>query len=354
MRRQLAILAVLVAVLVFADGYLRGVARSNRLEASLLMPLVDPRAEVVPERIRTIVVQQGSRPQSWTYELRGRSWRYPAYFNAHVRGDRIDLLLRSLLQSAGTKVSDEAADHGHFGLTSESALRVGLSDGSGVRLLDVWVGRGAPGPRAGESYVRLAGDDAVVHLHANPSHALAGGWRAAPILDPYVLPRSLVRRAVTRLNFITAGHGVPESLWRVAVAPDTSRPYVPRPGGPEYRWLAGASEGGQDSCRTENVYAYTAFLRRLRYDELHDLKGDYGFAADRRLELIDEEGVVNVLEVGRQNADGGLFLRNLSAGIVCTISPDKATLLFPLLQEALIDSLDRPSPYELAEPGGRP
>ena len=356
MNRLLLGLGLLVALLVTADNRLRTIAESARVSTSVLRPLTDPRAEVVPERVRVVSIRPRKSSQAWTYELKGKAWRYPGYFGAHVLSDRIVVLLRSLLQSAGTVVSTDSGNYSHYGLTSDTALRIELRDGSGAQLLDVWLGRGAPGPRSPEAYVRRAGEDTVIHLHTNPLHALVGATGVAPLIDPHVLPRNLARKQFVRVNFITDEPGVAPSLWRIEVPPDTAARALPRPGQVDYRWLAGSAGAQVDTCPAANVFAYTSFLRKLRYQRLHDPDGDYGFAAaGRSVELIDEEGMVDVLEVGDLDDErGGVLLRNRTANMVCSVAPEKATLLFPQLRPALLDSLPRPSPYDLAEPtGGR-
>jgi len=349
-------LGLLVVLLVTADNRLRAVAESERLATSALRPLTDPKAEVVPERVRVVSIRPRQSSQAWIYELQGRGWRYPGYFGAHVISDRIALLLRGFLQSAGTIVSTDSGDFDHYGLTSDTALRVELRDSSGELLLDVWLGRGAPGPRSSEAYVRRAGEDTVIHLHANPMHALVGARGVAPLIDPHVLPRNLTRKQLVKINFNTDESGVARSLWRIEVPPDTSAgSFPPRLGQIDYRWLAGVT-GAVDTCMTTNVFAYTSFLRRLQYQRLFDPDANYGFVASGpTVELIDEEGVVDVLEVGGLDSErGGVLLRHRAADMVCTITPEKAALLFPQLRAALLDTLPRPSPYDLAEPtGGR-
>ncbi len=71
MNRLLLGLGLLVVLLVTADHQLRAIGRRERVEASALRPLADPRAEVVPERVRVISVRPRQSSQAWTYELKG-------------------------------------------------------------------------------------------------------------------------------------------------------------------------------------------------------------------------------------------------------------------------------------------
>ena len=352
MNRLILILAAALVALIFADYLTLHRRDGRRIETSELRPLLHSRLEIVPDRVRQIRLQLGDRPQVWTYVKRGRTWRYPEYFDAFVRDDRIDFLLRSLLESLGTFVSADEDEY-DYGLEPHRALMVGLDDRSGNKLLEVWIGRGVPNARAGEVFVRRAVDDSVFRWHANPRQVIDAG--NPPLLDRLVLPRGLSRKPFVKLLFKNGESGSVSSLRRDELPLEGTARVLsgPRTPGPSYAWLV-TVDGGENTCIAENVYAYTSFLKRLKYKRLNDpamgsrLRQDGGVAT-RTLELTDEDGVVDILEVGAGGADGDVLIRHQSSGLVYTIAKEKASLLFPN-KETLVDSLANTSGYRETEP----
>jgi len=344
-----ALLAVLV-LLVLSDGWLRHRREAARRLGSALRPLVHPALQVVPERVRRVRVLTGTGSHQWTYVRRGGAWRYPANFGAYAAADRLEFLLSSLLRSMGTIVSTDPDALVRFGLAGQQIIRVVLEDELGAPLLEVDVGRIAPGPRGGEAYVRRARQDTVFHLHANPQQALAGG--VPPMLDPRVIPRALGRRAIVEVNFESGDPFGPQSLRRVEAGSETDpgRGRPPAALGPTYEWVA-TFDGRQDTCLNASAYAYLSFLARLRYRAVVDPTGPgYQLGTGGRLTLVDEDGARDVLEVGARRGDE-VYLHLRAAGLVYTLDPAKARLLVPSPQ-LLLGPLPDPSPYYTAEPIG--
>lgn len=336
-RLHLFLLGVLV-LLALADRFLQSRQEAERRRAGTLRPLVD----IPAEQVQQLQVQSGS--QTWTYVLKEGAWRFPAYFDAFALAEGVEYLLDSLRRASGTAYSADRGEIAQFGLTPDRALKLRLQDGQGRLLVEVWIGRGAPGPGANESYARLAGSDTIFHLHANPRLALGQG--NPPLLDPRVLPAALGREPIARVEFARPGYPL-RSLRRVQTAP--APPALPGqpPQLPSYEWVA--DFGGQEiPCRAANAVAYVDFLSQLRYEELRDPRLAGGFEKGR-LQLIDEEGKVDVLEIGGQ--EGSTLLRHRQTGQVYAIAPQRAALLFPS-RSALLDSLPTPSPYQLATPAG--
>lgn len=334
MKRLLAILFVLASVLILADHSLRTARHSQRLHVSALQLL----APVTIEQVGAFQIAAGGR--SWTYVLRDSTWHYPAYFDAFVQSNRVDQFLKSLLQATSTVVGSEPGDWQHFGIAPGQAIKTDLVDPAGVALLSVWIGRGAPGPGASESYIRLAAANTIYHLHANPLLALDNA--NPPMLDRHVLPETLVRRSIAKITFEHSG--LLQTLYRVETA-------AAFPDGPTYAWLA-TFAATADTVLNANAFAYTSFLTRLTYEALHDPRTPDAFAAPAgKLHLEDDAGTVDVLEVGSQNAAGHTYLRHASTGHLYSLKAEKSALLFPS-KAALTDTLPDPSPYQLAQPYG--
>ena len=114
---------------------------------------------------------------------------------------------------------------------------------------------------------------------------------------------------------------------------------------PTFAWLA-TVHGREDTCLNAGVFAYSSFLSRLRYHRVHDpRKGGYGFVDGRQLELVADDGKVDVLDVGGAASKQTIYLRNRSAGMLFSIDRSGADLLFPKA-EYLFEPLREPSPYE--------
>jgi len=343
--RTLAALAAVVVLLAGLDTYLRQRRAAERALTAVLRPLVDPARDVVPERVRRLRLQAaGARAarapaRAWVYEWDGRAWRLPDLHGAYAAPENVDFLLRGLLQSLGTVVATDPGVVARYGLQTDRAPRVVLEGGSGQVLLDVLLGRAAPDQRGAEAYVRRAGSDTVLHLHANPARALAGN---PPLLDTRVLPRALARRALVEVTFRGPAAGDLVRLRRVDVPADPAAPGPPLPGA-AHAWVL-THAGRQDTCEAASAGAYLAYLARLQAVAVLPPNGDYAFAAGSRLTLVDEEGTADRLDVGgRVDGDRG-YLRHTGAGVTFAVEAGALDLLFPA-PRLLLEPLPEPSPF---------
>ncbi|MBI2505745.1 MAG: hypothetical protein HYW07_21230 [Candidatus Latescibacteria bacterium] len=340
MKRLHFSLLALLALLVLANYLLETRQQARRLEAGLLRPMTRAPA-APPERL---LVQLGQ--QTWTYVLRAGAWRYPEYFDAFVQAEGVDYVLEGLLRAPGTVYGIGSADLARLGLSPEQALKFRVEGEGGIPLAEVWIGQGIPGPGAPECYARPAGSDTLFHLHANPRLAL--GRTAPPLLDNRVIPAALGRKSIAQVEFSRPGYPL-RSLRRLQTAP--APPTLPGrpPQLPEYQWLA--EWGGQDLvCGTANAFAYVDFLGQLRWAALKDPRTTLA-PVQGQLRLWDEADSADVLEVGTQDERGHVLLRHQGTGLVCTLAPTQAALLFPS-REALLDTLPATSPYRRPAPAG--
>ena len=286
MIRHLLLLAAVLAAVAAADGWVRRARDGGRAEAAVLRGILPPSGQVEPDRVRTLSLQApGSSP--WVYERRGGTWRFPAYFDAYAHSGRVDRLLGEVLGASGTLVSTDEDDFDDLGVSGPQAVRLTLAGNAG---------KGVPGPSGDESYVRRAGSDSVLHLHANP--LLTVGAARPPMLDPHLLPRDERGGPVVEVRVT-----VPEGAYRLrrVLAPlPEDGPALPLPAGERerYRWLLQREPGVEEDCVDASVWAYLSYLRQVRVERLVDpaASAGYGFGA-MRVELIDEEGGREVLEV---------------------------------------------------------
>ena len=342
MIRQLLLLAVVLAAAAAADGWLRRARDSGRAEAAVLRWVLPPSAQVEPDRVRTLSLQiPGSSP--WVYERRGGTWRFPAYFGAYAHSGRVDRLLHEALGAPGTLVTTDEDDFDDLGVSGAQAVRLSLAGNAGESLGGIWIGRGVPGPAGGESYVRRAGSDSVLHLHANP--LLTVGAARPPMLDPRLMPRD--ERGGPAVEVAVTAPGEAYRLRRVLAPLPGDAPILPLPASDRerYRWLL-ERESGVDSCVDASVYAYLAYLRQVRVERLVDPAGSagYGFGA-ARVELTDEEGGRDVLETGGAAGGDERYVRNARPGLTAVLTADRAEWLTPPAA-VLLDTLAQPSPFE--------
>ena len=323
---MLCALGGLLVLLVLGEHTLREHQRTARHTAGALRLLTPQPTSAVAQ----LEIRAGGR--RWQYVRRGGNWHFPAYHRAFALNRRVEYLLQSLLATPATFVSAEPGDLARYGL-GPGSIRIHLLDPQGRPLLEVRQGRGAPGVRAGESYIQRVGADSIFHLHAHPAHALDTA-PPAPMLDRRVLPQALQRKGLRRIAFAGDPAYPVQSLSRQLKAMTAAGPMMPT-----YEWVV-SSAAGAEVCLSPSVEAYADFLKRLTWSALHD--PGQAFAPARYLYLEDEDGVIDTLALGSD------YLRLHTTGHICSITPAKAALLFPT-RAALLDTLPQPSPYQQAE-----
>jgi hypothetical protein len=341
MKRALLTLAAALVLLAGLDAWLRSARAAHRRDVAVLQPLIDPDRQVVPDRVRVVRLQVPGGPE-WRYERRGDTWRFPAYHDAYVHGDRLRAFLDGVLGTLGTRATDDPADHDRMGVSEAQALQVRLEGSQGL-LADVRLGRGLPGAAGPESYARLAGQDRVLHLHANPILVLGGAL--PPLLDPQLLPRDEPGSALTSLAVVTPdGEYV---LQRVLAPMPVDAPPFPVPDAERYRWIL--QRGTRvDSCDDVSVRRWIGWVRSVRFDRLV-APGDpaYGLGEAGQLRLTDDQGRVDRLSVGRAAEAGAVYVSSEPAGLVSVMPAERAGWLLPTA-DLLLQPLPDPPPFESA------
>ncbi|MDA0334306.1 MAG: hypothetical protein O2782_03990 [bacterium] len=321
------------------DFWVRHERTAQRLADSRLQALVDPAQQIVPERVRVVRVGFPGAGE-FRYELQNGTWRFPAYFNAYVYGDRMQAFLGSIVSATGTRATQDANAHDELGVADHQAVRVILEDGS-TALVEVRLGPGIPGPDGEESYARRAGSELALHLHAHPAQLL--GDARPPLLDPHLLPRDGSRRAPTQVRIVT---GEKSYLLRRVLAPwPEDAPPIPTDERDRYRWVL-QRDTRIDTCDNNSVYMWLSWLRSVRFAQLVD-PGDqgYGLGSTGTVELTDEADTTDRLLIGRAGSSGDSYVGNQSANLVAVMPSLRARWLLPP-PGVLLDPLPDPSPYE--------
>lgn len=337
---RLILIAALLLGLLFATERLvehRREAHRRQMATLRLLPVVEG---VSTDAIRHLKITFGDT--AWTYRF-DNAWRYPAYENAYVLGDQIRGFIEGIAASHGTVVATNRRDAARYGIDAPDVLTVTLQDSTGAWTQTILIGHSLP-RAAQEAYMAVADNDTLFHVHADPRPILSHlrHPRRAPLIDPKVLPSALPRRAIAHIAFRAPDYPV-SGIERVEIKSDD--PMHRLQDGPMYEWYATI---GQSRRKIDNpaTYAYLSFLGRITYADLHAPKADYGFDG-RTIALTDDAGATEILDIGGQSPDGHTYVRHHTTGLVMTLAPEKADLLFP--SPGILDALPDPSPYLQAE-----
>ncbi len=324
---------------------------AQRSLASRLRPFPGS-LELTVEQVKSLRISLNQSSTAWNYRFATDAWHYPAYHDAFAQGDKINPLLDSILKSLGTVKSVAPEEASRFGFGSKTSLAIELGDSTGKLRLRLEVGHALPGRNTGESYMRSAASDTIYHMHGDPYRSLQ--WNPAavrpPMIDPFVLPRDLKRRAIVVVKFRASDHPL-RTLRRILVEPEESEGRSPLDG-TTTEWR-GEFESREQKVYNPSGFAYTNYLTRLKFEELHDPQSPvaYGFSGAKWIILEDEDSVSDTLDIGGKSEQGNIYLRHRTTGQVLSVKAHKADLLFPT--QALLDTLLEETPYQIAEPTGQ-
>ena len=260
MKRSLLLMAIVLSVLVLSDHWLRQGQLDELDRHGVLRPLLAVDPEMVPDRVHQMVLSLGTG-QTFTYVREGELWRFPEYHNALAHSDRIEGLLRLSLGSVGTFRS--IVQGGEIAEPPQLSMQVDLYDRGKQILTKLQFAGPISGAGGSHNLARVVGSDSVLTLHANPIRVVGRG--RPPLLDPHLLPRSLPRGTLTRVEMESEQGSW--SLQRVLAPRTAGGPPMPMEESQRYRWVA--HHGGRvDTCHSSSVFAYLDFLNRLPVDEL--------------------------------------------------------------------------------------
>lgn len=328
--RSVAGLVLAFVILLAADWRMERAQRQVRLQAGTVERLV---SEQLEPRIVDVETQDGE----WRYVLKQGVWRFPAYHDAFVAPQRMEVLLRTVRGCTGTP-ADEWLEHPErYGLDAQSALQVTLRDLQGRVLAAVVVGYPTPASGGRECFVRLAGQDRVYHAHTNPRRAL--GHPVQPLVDLRVLPAGLGIGRVTAVAVLQPDGAESVRVWRIRDG------LMGAPGRqPESSWRLehdGYTRDGVD----RSVEAYIAYLRRLQFTRLHSPAEFRPDKPPRFVVLTDQSGRRDTVEAGQSAEQGATWIRLRTTGHSGTMPQNRVELLFPDAA-TLLDTLHTPARYE--------
>ncbi len=335
---------LLGALCVAITGFDCAAQRQNdaqRLRASRVAPL----AQVPIEALNEVEIALSDRPP-WRFVRRGTAWRFPAYQDAYLRTPAFTSFLKTLVESGATLVQSEPPSLSSLASRADAELWVTLKSPGHTE--EVWLGPGIPVSKAPAVYARHAGEDSLRHLHANPSTHLEREVRGAqgtpagvPFIDRAVFPRATRPGPPAELWFHPPGADSLQGLVRQERPPKTSPTDVPFD-----PWIAVFADR-EVECLPKNVFAYLAFLDRLRFDTLAGSPPDH---ATHHLEWVTD-AKRDTLWIGAATdaAASGTLVFAVRARQSAMVNAAKVALLIPT-RAALTDSAFDLSTYEGAEP----
>lgn len=368
LRRLLSLNAILLAslgALWALDSTLAGRREARRIHESAFRPVVGD-GSIGSADIALFELRLPRTGESWAYARREEGWRLPRDRDVFARGPELEGFLRALLESRGTVVGDVSSEAPHFGLGRDEAPEVRLRGPSGLELARVRIGRSPPGERAGECFLSADGDDAILHMNANPWPLIErpAGARLPPLADGRIIPGALVRGSLERIRFsgpetpAADGGSVLESL-QVKTLP----PVFPRDRGPRYEWYGVFAGEAERRVADGEAWRYANAISSLAFDEILGspapsapaaLPPETGLAEPTLSVRVEYgEGSAHTLELGALDERGFHYLRNATTGQVFAISLAKAKSLVSDVA-ALLEPEPEPGPKPGPGPGPGP
>ena len=358
LHRALAALIVILAVclggLWSADLLLEKRREESRAADSAFHKVGGP-VGPAPAAVFRIDLAIPGAPETWTYVKETDGWRMPQYRQGFAQGRALEGLLAAFLEGRGTVVGRMPADAEHFGMIRGKALEADLRAASGNLLLHGVAGRVAPGQRSGECFVTAEGNDAILHLDANPWTPVA--WtprdRFPPLLDRHVVPEALGRGFPSRIEL--AGRSAPavRALIRKDLPPDPRGMGPDR--GPRFEWY-GVFEGAEQRVNDAAASGYAGSFGRLELEELlgPSAEGTGPFADPELTATIDYDGKArDTLILGSAGAGGTRALLHATTKQAFLIAPAAAASMAPDAKALLEPNPPRPGDPAPAEPAPR-
>jgi hypothetical protein len=310
------------------DLYLEKKTRQQRLQDSIFRSLAQGTAISV-EQVGRVVLSLPNSDTTWIFRRGDPGWRLPEYHDAFVLGPELDGILKAVLEGRGTIVGRAPEDSPHFGVTSQDVMKLDLFAIGDAPLMNVWVGRIAPGQRARECYMTVEGRASIYHMNSNAWGPLkwTPGSSFPPLLDRRVIPGALGRRFVARITF----GGTQAPLLREIVRKDL--PMDLRPDrGPRYEWYGTLENGSKKLLANSDTLNYVNSILNLDFDELAESRSS--FAREFRdpaltVSLKYDGDATDLLELGVKKGQDRYHLSNATTGQVFFLSAKKVATLIP-------------------------
>lgn len=329
MRRALAGALAASWLLACLDAALARRAERSRGRESSFQPM-GTAAGVMPAAVHGLEAALGMR--SWRYARQDGRWHLLDRPSSFVDEEALGRALAPL-ERPGARVSPGRPDS-DYGLAGAETLKLRYLDSAGRELLELWVGRDAPGPPGAAVYMKRFGEPGVVLVLADPrapfSRALAEG--AAPLEDRHVVPRSLAVADVAKIFFERRGYPLSALERSEAARP---RDTAGRPETPAVEWSAVFVDGRREPLDAARTEAYARSLAGLRYgaqltpaaEAARRFRPSQGVIA-----IADSKGRRDTIEVGGDPAQGAILVRCRSTGRIFSLPWETARGLFPTRQ----------------------
>lgn len=337
---RLILVAALLLTLLVATQYVTQTRRESNHRLLGTLRQLPNSANQTGTSIRDLRISLGDT--TWVYTLTD-TWHYPAYENAYVLGDQIKRFIEGVTQSYGTVIATNRQYQTQYGLGTPNMLTVTLTDSTNATRT-IQIGRSLPEATT-EAFMAVAENDTVFQMNADPRPILSylRDPNRAPLVDHKIIPSALSRRSIIKISFKNPTYPI-RVLDRIEIKDkaENARPQD----GPTYEWH-GQFNTGNRKVNINTVYAYTSYLSRLKFTDIHPAQSSTYRFGTHFIALTDESGISDTLDVGNTTPNG-TYVRLRTTGQVFTLSTSKTELFFPPV--ALFDALPDPSPFNKAEP----
>ncbi|MFC1474506.1 hypothetical protein ACFLQK_00540 [bacterium] len=375
-----SIIALIISMVVLVTGhyYLAGKYAADNPRHTDAVSIVNLEGITVDDVTAVGLIQPGSELEL-VYRKTDGAWRLTVYRDAYAQADRIEGIVRDILESGGVPADRRGREDSFYGI-DENSLRIKLYAENGEPVADVICGRQLPGMWQRDSYVRVTGREEIYHINGNPVPKIGARGSLPPLVDPKIIPSALGSLGEpAQVIFEPPGVMPVMRIERRERQPSEEEGRNMPPAMRDmkhYDWYAiSESEEAQDAQVAEvklderSAGSYINFIRNITYNRisrLEELPGGAGGPAERRIVVLfeksqsgaeegDEETKPEIrkeyIEIRGDDGKGNRLVYFSGTGFTASVDPRKAQLLFPDM-EILKNPQPSPSVFDSAESGG--
>ncbi len=289
------------------------------------------------------------------YVRDNNNWRMPQYRNAFALGEKLNGILRDVLNSDGIKiVTPVDRDYGFNG----NGIRFRFYSGGKTPALEIECGKEIPGYGRSDSYIRIYGKPQIYHINGNPVARLGARNNLPPLVDPRVIPRAVTGSArLARIEFEPGWLGPFRGIMRKEKVLDASNPDMKRlidTGVRIHEWFA-FSEKSETRLDEKSAAEFAGFIENLAFNRiprLEEIDGKAAGLSGKKLRLgyesEDRSGALTsteyILEILSSDGKGNRHIFFSGTGLVSSITERDAERLLPDFETLLRPPAPPPVP----------
>jgi hypothetical protein len=271
------------------------------------------------------------------------NWRCTSLHDALCEKDRIDQLLRELLEAEGVVQAADRPREREFGFGQDATWTLGVhARGAAAPAFTVEIGGAMPDPA--RCFARLAPRPQVweIDVDLRKYFDLPPGYTLPPLVDPRVVPRAWLTASKRLDRIAVRGPGVDYALQvreRQVSEDDLKRGVRP------YQWFL-IEKDRETACPDLVAAQYTSYLFQVPFTTVADAAqvpqrgGTMEPAAT--VSFIPEEGEPLEIRVGAPAGNGFGYLFCTFSGSLIEVRAELVNLMFPEPATLLADTQQTP------------